>query len=96
MTFIEMLTAILRVTALGLVFGAGIPVLFALGMRCMTGDPIRDADGVVVGDTEASPQMKALGWSVYAVLAALIVVAICWVARDAIGHYFGLEPFGAL
>lgn len=96
MTFVEMATALLRVTSLGLIFGAGIPILFALGMRSMTGDAIRDADGVVVGDTEASPQMKALGWSVYAVLAALIVVAILWVARDAIAHYSGLEIFGGL
>lgn len=96
MTFVEMMTALLRVTALGLTFGVGVPVLFALGMRCMTGDPIRDEDGVVVGDTEASVQSRALGWSVYAVLAGMIVLAIVWVARSAISHYFGIEVFGGI
>ena len=54
MTAPEIFQAIIRVAALALLFGAGIPVLFSLGMRCMTGDPIRDDNGVIVGDTEAS------------------------------------------
>ena len=61
-------------------------------MRCMTGDPIRNADGVVVGDSPTSPQMKVLDWTVYAVLAAVIILAIVWIARDTIAHYFGMEP----
>ena len=40
MTAMEILVAITRVAGLALAFGAGIPLLFALGMRCMTGDPI--------------------------------------------------------
>ena len=76
MTVAEIFEAIIRVAGLALLFGAGIPILFSLGMRCMTGDPIRDENGVVVGDTEASTQMKVLGWTVYAVLAFVIVLAI--------------------
>lgn len=96
MTALEILTAIIRVAALALAFGAGIPLLFALGMRCMTGDPIRNTEGVVIDDTEASPQMKVLGWTVYAVLAVFILVAITWIAKDSIHHYFGLELFPGL
>ena len=94
MTIAEIFESILRVAGLALVFGAGIPLLFALGMRSMTGDPIRDDNGVVVGDTPASRQMKVLGWTVYAVLGAVIVVAIAWIARDSLDHYFGFAPFG--
>ena len=68
MTAAEIFQSLIHVAGLALVFGAGIPLLFSLGMRCMTGDPIRDDNGVVVGDTPASPQMKVLGWTVYAVL----------------------------
>ena len=96
MTAMEIVTALIRVAALALAFGAGIPLLFALGMRCMTGDPIRNAEGVVVDDTEAAPQMKMLGWTVYAVLALLILVAITWIAKDSIAHYFGWEPFAGI
>ena len=66
MTAAEIFQSLIHVAGLALVFGAGIPLLFSLGMRCMTGDPIRDENGVVVGDTPASPQMKVLGWTVYA------------------------------
>ena len=76
MTAAEIFQSLIHVAGLALVFGAGIPLLFSLGMRCMTGDPIRDDNGVVVGDTPASTQMKVLGWTVYAVLAVIILVAI--------------------
>ena len=96
MTAAEIFQSLLHVAGLSLVFGAGIPLLFSLGMRCMTGDPIRDDNGVVVGDTPASTQMKVLGWTVYAVLAVVILVAIMWIARDTLDHYFGFAPFGDL
>lgn len=96
MTATEIFHAILRVAALAITFGAGIPLLFALGMRCMTGDPIRNDEGVIVGDTEASTQMKVLGWTVYAFLAAVILLAITWIAKDSLNHYFGLNLFGGV
>lgn len=96
MTAVEILVAISRVTGLAILFGAGIPLLYSLGMRCMTGDPIRDEAGVIIGDTEASPQMKALGWTIYAFLACVIVVAIVWVAKDTLNHYFGWNLFPGL
>lgn len=96
MTAAEIFQSLVQVAGLALVFGAGIPLLFSLGMRCMTGDPIRDDNGVVVGDTPASTQMKVLGWTVYAVLAVVILVAIMWIARDTLDHCFGFTPFGDL
>ena len=96
MTALEIVTALFRVAALALTFGAGIPLLFALGMRCMTGDPIRNTEGVVIDDTQASTQMKVLGWTVYAVLGLLILLAITWIAKDSIAHYTGWEPFGGI
>lgn len=88
--------SILNVALLALAFGAGIPFLFALGMRCMTGDPIRDEAGVVIDDTPASAQMKVLGWTVYAVLGAIILVAIAFIAKDSLNHYFGWDLFPGL
>lgn len=96
MTALEIVTALFRVAALALTFGAGIPLLFALGMRCMTGDPIRNTEGVVIDDTQASTQMKVLGWTVYAVLGLFILLAITWIAKDSIAHYTGWEPFGGI
>lgn len=89
-------SSIFHVAVLALTFGAGIPILFALGMRSMTGNPIRNEAGVLIGDTEASAPMKLLGWTVYAVLAAIIVVAIAWIAKDSLNHFFGWNLFPGL
>lgn len=94
MTVAEMIIAIVRVFVVALVLGAGVPILFSLGMRAMTGDPIRDARGVVVDDTPASRQMQLLGWLVYALLAVIVCVAILWVAKETIYHYSGWDIFG--
>ncbi len=40
--------------------------------------------------------MKVLGWTVYAFLAAVIVVAILWISKGTLEHYFGWELFGNL
>ena len=37
--------------------------------------------------------MKVLGWTVYAVLAAVILLGIVWVAKDSLNHYFGWNLF---
>lgn len=94
MTVAEMIIAIVRVFIVALVLGAGVPILFALGMRSMTGDPIRDARGVVVDDTPASRPMQILGWLVYALLAVIVFIAILWVAKETIYHYSGWDIFG--
>lgn len=96
MTVLQMVEAILRVAALALVFGAGVPTLFALGMRAHAGKAIRDESGTVVDDAEPSLAMKLVGWLVYALLAAVILLGIVWLAKDSIGFYTGWHPFGSL
>ncbi|MCZ9309165.1 hypothetical protein ACUY3K_00095 [Corynebacterium uberis] len=94
MTGAEMATAIFHVAALGLVFGAGIPALFALGMRCLAGDVHHNPDGSVVRVHEASPAMKLLGYLVFAFCAALLIFAVAWTAKETLLYYFGFNLLG--
>lgn len=96
MTALDMGIAIVRVAALALVFGAGIPALFALAMRAHSGSAVRNEQGEVIDTTAASPQMRALAYSIYAALGVVIFIAILWVAREMIGLYTGWYPFGDL
>ncbi|MDD7384225.1 MAG: hypothetical protein SPI12_04490 [Actinomycetaceae bacterium] len=96
MTISEMAIAILRVGALALLFGCGVPSLYALAMRVHAGNPIRNDNGEIVGDTEATPAMKALAYAVYVVLAAVIFIAILWIAKGSLAYYFNFKPFGSL
>ena len=44
----------------------------------------------------AGDAQKTMGVIFLALVAAVIILAIVWIARDSITHYFGMELFGGL
>ena len=79
----------LRVLVVGLVFGAGLPALFALGMRLHA-----------VGSGETAGERRnhlatGAAYLVYAIIVAAVIAGVLWVTRDSLGHYFGISVFGA-
>ena len=80
------LEASLRVLLVGLVLGAGLPALFAIGVRTYSGG----GDGAVGGP---NPVVKGLGLLLIAFVAVVIVVAILWITRNTIHHHFGVDLF---
>ncbi|GED98635.1 hypothetical protein [Gordonia crocea] len=85
------LEPIVRVLLVGLAFGAGLPALFAVGLRLWSNG--YNADGTV---TSHNPFLKAIGGILFALVALVIVVGILWITREAIKSHLGLEifPFG--
>ena len=83
--------SILRVLVIGLAFGAGLPALFALGLRLWANG--YNADGTV---TDHNPALKALGGVLFALVAVTIVVGILWITRQTIYFHLGIKifPFG--
>ena len=80
------LEASLRVLLVGLVLGAGLPALFAIGVRTYS------AGGG--GDLRApNPLLKVMGLLLIAFVAVVIVVAILWITRTTIHHHFGVDLF---
>lgn len=80
------LEASLRVLLVGLVLGAGLPALFAIGVRTYSaggGSAVR----------AANPLLKVIGLAVIAFVAVVIVVAILWITRNTIHHHFGVDLF---
>jgi hypothetical protein len=83
--------AILRVLFVGLVLGAGLPGVFAIGLRAYSaGLGGVGADGVV---QRANPALKFLGLALFTVVGLVIVVAILWITRTTINHHFGVNLF---
>lgn len=82
---------ILRVFLVGLAFGAGLPALFAIGLRLWSNG--YNADGTV---TNHSPVLKALGGALFAFVALVIITGILWITREAILTHLGWQifPFG--
>ena len=90
---VEITESISRVLAIGLLLGAGLPALFAVGMRLVAlSTPDEDADG-----TAAAPNQfyRYAGYFLYAVVAAVIILGILWITRQTLYHHLNLQVFPA-
>lgn len=93
----------LKVVLAGLVFGAGLPLLFAVGVRLWSAGSgtvgtagLNGTDGMAaVATRPRSIPMTAAAYVVFAVIIAIVAVAVLWITKTTLGHYFGWNPFGA-
>jgi hypothetical protein len=84
------LEAILKVLAVGLVLGAGLPAVFAIGLVAYSrGAGGAEADGTV---DAPNPALKALGLLLFVFVAVVIMVAILYITKGTIKHHFGFNP----
>jgi hypothetical protein len=87
MTYLE---AIFKVLVIGLILGAGLPAIFAIGLTAFSrGSGGREADGTVAA---GNPALKALGLLLFAFVAAVVVIAILYITKGTIQHHFGFNP----
>jgi hypothetical protein len=75
----------------GLVLGAGLPAVFALGLVSYSnGAGGTEADGTTHAP---NPAVKYLGVLLFVLVGWVIVTAIAWIMRTTIIHHFGVDPF---
>lgn len=67
----ETLGALWKVVAVGILLGAGLPALFALGLRSLNAGRTVNADGTVSGRSNTSGRTLA-----YAIFAVVIAIAL--------------------
>ncbi|HEY9314810.1 hypothetical protein [Williamsia sp.] len=83
--------AILRVLVVGLILGAGLPAIFAIGIRLhAAGSGDVGSDGAV---TPPNSLMRGIAYVLFGIIAAVIVVGILWITRGTIEYYFGVDLF---
>jgi len=88
MTYVE---SVLKVLVIGLILGAGLPAVFAVGMVAHSnGAGGEAADGTV---SAPNPVLKYVGLLLFILVAAVIVLALLWITRTTIIHHFGFDPF---
>jgi len=88
------LEAIIKVLIVGLILGAGLPAVFAAGMVAFSaGAGGEHPDGTV---SAPNPALKYLGLALFAIVGAVVVIAIFWITRTTIIHHFGIDPFPML
>ncbi|MFT3889380.1 MAG: hypothetical protein QM713_14630 [Arachnia sp.] len=81
-----------RVLMVGLLFGAGLPALFAVGMRLQSAGT-GEVDGEAPGERHLG--LTVAGWTVFAVVVAAVLAGVLWITRLSLYHYFGISLFGA-
>lgn len=87
----DIIEAIGKVLLVGLVLGAGLPAIFAVGLRLQAaGSGEINADGTT---SPENPALKALAFVLYAIVLAVIVIGILWITRQTINYYAGIKIF---
>jgi hypothetical protein len=87
MTYLE---AILKVLAVGLVLGAGLPAVFAIGLVAFSrGAGGAEADGTV---DAPNPALKFLGLLLFVLVGVVVLIAILYITKGTIQHHFGFNP----
>lgn len=76
----------------GLLFGAGLPVLFAFAMAAGS-SKTEEVDGKMVEAKPPSVPMRILSYVLFALVVILIVVGVLWVSQHFIYTTFGLDIF---
>ena len=88
MHYLESISTVLLV---GLLLGAGLPALFAVGMLAYSfGAGGEEADHLI---HKPNPALKFLGIVLFAFVAFVIVTAVAWITRSTIIHHFGVDLF---
>lgn len=83
--------SILKVLLAGLIFGAGLPAIFAVGVRfwsMASPDEEMAATGV-----RARPAAYVVSAAAFLVVAAAVVAGILWITKKSLAHYLGITVF---
>lgn len=83
--------ATLKILVFGLLVGAALPALFALGVRLGAAGAGASGDAV----TRRRPVLTALSWALFALVLVAVVVGVLFIARDFIAHHTGWYILGA-
>lgn len=87
--------ASLKILVFAMLAGAALPGLFALGIRLQSAGA-GDIDGTSNGSaTQRNPLLTAVAWAIYALVIAVILLALAYIARDFIAHHTGYPFLGA-
>ncbi|MGV0793850.1 hypothetical protein [Mycolicibacterium sp. XJ1819] len=83
-----------KILIFGLLLGAALPALFAVGVRLSAeGAGVVDHDGD--GGGARKPMLTAASWALFGLVLVAVVIGVLFIARDFIGHQTGLYLLGA-
>jgi hypothetical protein len=85
--------ATLKILVFSLLVGAGLPALFAVGVRLGAAGAGVTADSHTIAVKR--PILTVLSWAIFALVLAAVVVGVLFIAREFIAHHTGWSILGA-
>lgn len=91
-TFNAIAKSLGEVTLIALLLGAGLPLIFTVGIRFWSMEP-----ATVEGAPAAArnPIASAVAYLCFAIVVVAVVLGILYIAKDFISHSFDIQLFGA-
>ena len=86
-TFAHTLQSLWQVLVIGLLFGAGVPIVVAFGIRFLA--PAESAEVAPV----RPPAQTAAGFACFAVAVVAVLLGIAWIMKDFLATDLGLHIF---
>ncbi|EID16343.1 hypothetical protein MXEN_04463 [Mycobacterium xenopi RIVM700367] len=85
--------ATLKILVFSLLVGAGLPALFAVGIRlgALGAGASTDSHAVAI----RRPMVTVLSWAIFALVLAAVVLGVLFIAREFIAHHTGWFILGA-
>ena len=84
----EILISIITVLFVALLLGAGLPIIFAIGVH-FEGAAKHASSGKNTGAAGS-----AVGYILYVICLVAIVIGLLWLTNDTIAYYTGIDIFG--
>ncbi|MGW0176903.1 hypothetical protein ACWDUM_24010 [Rhodococcus sp. NPDC003322] len=82
-----------QVILVGLVLGAGLPAMFAFGLRLLGSGPTTVDESGAPATTTRSPLATAAAVACFAIVVIAIVTGILFIMADFLDHTFGIQLF---
>lgn len=84
--------SVVNVIVVGAIFGAGLPLLFAWGVKLWDiGSGGQHADGTI---TAGSPLAKVSAFAVFALVSLMVIYGVLHITAKSLSHYLGVTlPF---
>ena len=93
-------TSLFRVLLAGLIFGAGLPAVFAVGVRLLAQGHGGSSGGTLAGDAGTSggtgrgnPVALGAAYLLFALIAVVILLGVLWITKASLKHYLGIAIF---
>ncbi|AHH19592.1 hypothetical protein NONO_c48080 [Nocardia nova SH22a] len=81
-----------EVTLIALILGAGLPVIFAAGIRLWSAEPAVAGEAAT---TRRGSIVQIAAYACFALVAIAVLLGIVYIAKDFVSHTFDIQLFGA-